>query len=198
MTAWHYLLDRFADNHLLRARCYLPDILKTMLILTALCYLLFTDMVKFWHCNITYLTVLLTESIFTAWHYYLDNFINKVIFSQHDITYLTVLLTGSYFDSITVQAPHPPSPQPNLVPDNFTVQQWRKSNTRFHVWWMDTFSGALDLLLENQKVRHHIYKKLFYTLKITVKYLVFSLFKYTITYYKCICYYYIIFQSFFF
>lgn len=59
------------------------------------------------------------------------------------------------------------------------------------------FSGALDLLLENQKVRHHIYKKIFYTLKITVKYLVFSLFKYTITYYKCICYYYIIFQSFF-
>lgn len=59
------------------------------------------------------------------------------------------------------------------------------------------FSGALDLLLENQKVRHHIYKKLFYTLKITVKYLVFSLFKYTITYYKCICYYYITFQSFF-
>lgn len=32
------------------------------------------------------------------------------------------------------------------------------------------FSGALDLLLENQKVRHHIYKKLFYTLKITIKY----------------------------
>lgn len=37
---------------------------------------------------------------------------------------------GSYLDIITVQAPHPPSPQPSLVPHRPTERTGIKENTR--------------------------------------------------------------------
>lgn len=38
---------------------------------------------------------------------------------------------GSYLDTITVQAPHPPSPQPNLVPHKPTERTGIKENKNF-------------------------------------------------------------------
>lgn len=35
--------------------------------------------------------------------------------------YTTLFVFPSYFDIITVHAPHPPSPQPNLVPQRLTI-----------------------------------------------------------------------------
>ena len=40
----------------------------------------------------------------------------------NELSYLILSAVGSYFDIITVQAPHPPSLQPCLVPVKRTIQ----------------------------------------------------------------------------
>lgn len=46
--------------------------------------------------------------------------------------YIGQFFKRSYFDTITVQAPHPPSAHPNLVPHNLTlVRKSRKLQYRY-------------------------------------------------------------------
>lgn len=168
LIAWHYstvlltvsffdsmtLLDSFIDSVIF----WQYDITYLTLLMTGSYFDsmtllgIFTDIVIFWQFDTTYPTVLLTVSYFDSM-ILLDSSTDSVIFWQCDITYLTVLLTESYFDSMTVQAPHPPSPQPNLVPVNFTVQQWRKSNTRFHVRWLIFFSWCSWFIIRKPKTK---------------------------------------------
>lgn len=51
--------------------------------------------------------------------------INKYVYQSFK-GYIGDFFTRSYFDIITVQAPHPPSAHPNLVPHKLTEVVWLK------------------------------------------------------------------------
>ena len=50
------------------------------------------------------------------------------------ISHLIFLLLKSYLETITVQAPHPPSAQPNFVPLSPTVDLYALYNAIFYVY----------------------------------------------------------------
>ena len=61
--------------------------------------------------------------------------------ARHALTlrWWILLLLLSILDTITVQAPHPPSPHPSLLPHNLSNNWWRRSSFTIHSVYLNLF-----------------------------------------------------------